>query len=68
MQYHCYVFDHFSRLADVFELSAEHDLEACVRAEEVAMGADEEDLHRVELWQGNRRIYSLDPLQPRSNA
>jgi hypothetical protein len=54
-------------LADVYELSAEHDLDACVRAEEVAMGTEEEELHRVELWQGDRRIYSLDML-PRGNA
>jgi hypothetical protein len=67
MQYHCYVFSRFSRLADVYELSAEHDLDACVRAEEVAMGTEEEELHRVELWQGDRRIYSLDML-PRGNA
>ena len=68
MQYHCYLFNRFSRLADVFELSAEHDLDACVRAEEVAMGADEEELRRVELWQGDRRIYSLDLQQPHGNA
>jgi len=68
MQYHCYLFNRFSRLADVFELSAEHDLDACVRAEEVAMGADEEELHRVELWQGDRRIYSLDLQQPHGHA
>jgi len=68
MQYHCYLFNRFSRLADVYELSAEHDLDACVRAEEVAMEADEEELHRVELWQGDRRVYSLDMVQPRGNA
>ena len=68
MEYHCYVFDRFSRLADVFELTAEHDIDACVRAEEVAMGADDEELHRVELWQGDRRVYSLDLLKPHGNA
>jgi len=68
MEYHCYVFNRFSRLAGVFELTAEHDIDACVRAEEVAMGSDGEDLHRVELWQGDRRVYLLDLLQPRGNA
>jgi hypothetical protein len=68
MEYHCYVFNRFSHLACVFELTAEHDIDACVRAEEVAMGAADEELHRVELWQGDRRVYSLDMLQPRGNA
>ena len=30
MEYHCYVFDRFSRLANVFEMTAEHDIDACV--------------------------------------
>ena len=71
MEYHCYVFNRFSRLASVLEVTAEHDVEACVRAEEVAMQAnasDEDDLHRVEVWQGDRRVYSLDMAQPRGNA
>ena len=68
MEYHCYVFNRFSRLATVLEVSAEHDVEACVRAEEVAMQANEDDLHRVEIWQGDRRVYSLDMAQPRGNA
>jgi len=68
MEYHCYVFNRFSRLSGVFELTAEHDIDACVRAEEVAMGSDEEELHRIELWQGDRRVYLLDLLQPRGNA
>jgi hypothetical protein len=66
MEYHCYVFNRFSRLASVLELSAEHDVEACVRAEEVAMQAN--DLNRVELWQGDRRVYSLDVAQTRGAA
>jgi len=66
MEYHCYVFNRFSRLASVLELSAEHDVEACVRAEEVAMQAN--DLNRVELWQGDRRVYSLDVAQTRGTA
>ena len=68
MEYHCYVFNRFSRLASVLEVSAEHDVEACVRAQEVAMQADEETLHRVEVWQGERRVYSLDMAQPRGHA
>ena len=68
MEYRCYVFNRFSRLAGVLELSAEHDIEACVVAEEVAMKTDDDELHRVELWQGDRRIYLLDLLQPRGNA
>jgi hypothetical protein len=60
MQYQCYIFNRFRRIARIEEFTADTDEEACAHADAFQADPANEGSHKIELWQAGRRVNCLE--------